>query len=167
MKRLILLFAATLLLMPINAAIAEIKEGDNVAIKLGRDQFGQNIDMEDLLGKTVVIYFWNPYCEECLLSLEQLEDIQKRFPDHQLEVVAIAILTEAKDYKRIKKKLVNFESLYIYDKSGRTARHFDVYKPSNLFIVDEAGTLRYIKRDYKEETKDKLLSQVSKLVSGS
>lgn len=146
-------------------ADAKFEVGDALPSYLGKDPEGNKIELEDHLGKVVVVSFWASWCPPCLKELPALEAIQNAAGKDKLTVVAVNFKESKKQYRHIKKKLASLNLTLTHDKRGSLSRKYGVDAIPNTFIVGKDGKLAYHSVGYGDKTLDKLVTVLNKLLA--
>ena len=128
----------------------------------------QEITLEDLQGKVVLVNFWATWCAPCLKEFSEIpEKILKPFGNKDFVFLPIAIgqkkETVSQKMSELKKYGVNFNVGYDTD-----AEIWHQYAEGSIpknFLIDKNGTIRYTSKGYSEEAFDKLIAQIKKLIS--
>ncbi len=108
-------------------------------IKLS-DTKGASVSLSSLKGKVVVIDFWASWCGPCRRSIPDLKAIYKKYKDKGLEVYAISVDTEKKDWNQaIKEDSTNW--IHVIDDNAFIAKKWNVQYIPNTFLLDKQGKI--------------------------
>ncbi len=108
---------------------------------------GEQIAMESLRGKVVMVNFWATSCATCVQEMPEMVDTYKKYSDRGLEFIAVAMSYDPPNY------VLNFsESRQLpfkvaLDIDGQTAKSFgDVKLTPTTFVIGKDGTIlkRYV-----------------------
>ncbi|TYA92106.1 TlpA family protein disulfide reductase [Seonamhaeicola marinus] len=129
---------------------------------------GEEITLEKLKGKVVLVNFWATWCAPCLMEFSEIpEKILKPFGAKDFVFVPIAIgqkkETVSKKMEQLKKYGVNFN--VGYDTNAEIWHQYAKGSIPKNFLIDKNGTIRYVSKGYSEETFNKLVSEIEKLIS--
>jgi peroxiredoxin len=107
------------------------------------DADGVKKKLSDFKGSVVILSFWASWCTPCLIELPTFADIQRKFQDRGLKVLAVNVdegdegKTFAHDFWQ--KKSFPFPTYFDLDKSLAQLFQVDIL-PSN-FVIDRQGRL--------------------------
>ena len=108
---------------------------------------GEQIAMESLRGKVVMVNFWATSCATCVQEMPEMVDTYKKYSDRGLEFIAVAMSYDPPNY------VLNFsESRQLpfkvaLDIDGQAAKSFgDVKLTPTTFVIGKDGTIlkRYV-----------------------
>ncbi len=108
---------------------------------------GDQIAMESLRGKVVMVNFWATSCATCVQEMPEMVDTYKKYSDQGLEFIAVAMSYDPPNY------VLNFsESRQLpfkvaLDIDGQAAKSFgDVKLTPTTFVIGKDGTIlkRYV-----------------------
>lgn len=119
---------------------------------LGRDRNGEDVNLEKLRGKVVVITFLASWCGPCRRELPMLGHFQKVVGREHLEVVAINYKEPKRDYLSVIRANQDIDLTYVHDVHGSIGGRYGVKGLPNLFIIDAQGRVAFRHRGYSEET---------------
>ncbi len=101
---------------------------------------GVEISLGDYKGKLLYIDFWASWCAPCLQSFPWMNEMQTRYADQGLQIVAINLDLEkalTDDFLAKTKPLFPIG----YDPQGVISRQFNVVGMPNSFLFDGEGNL--------------------------
>lgn len=114
-------------------------------------------------GKVVLLDFWASWCAPCRKSLPWLDELQKRYRDAGLEVIAVNV---DKDRKLAEAFLARIPlSLRLeFDPDGRVAEALGVQAMPTSILIDRSGTIRQRYRGFRAEEESQRERQISELL---
>ncbi len=91
-------------------------------------------------GKVVLVDFWASWCEPCRRSFPWMNDMQKKYADDGLVIVAVNVDNDPEAARRFLEELpATFE--VFYDEDDHMARRFEVIAMPSSFLLDESGRI--------------------------
>lgn len=110
----------------------------NVALKTD----GGTLKLDSLRGKVVYVDYWASWCAPCRKSFPWMNEMQARYGDKGLVVVAISVDTNAAAAKQfLAKTPANF--IVAYDPESVTADALDLPGMPTSFLLDRKGEIVY------------------------
>lgn len=155
--------ACTALVLAAGVAHAVPEVGDVPPAYLGKDQYGEKVNLKDLRGKVVIVTFWATWCPPCRKELPVLETLQQHAGSGRVQVIAINI-EKPSAYRPMKRRLKDYTMTLINDYNGRTKKRFGVAGIPHLAMVKKDGTVAAIKRGYSEEMVPAMIDEVNALM---
>ncbi len=126
------------------------------------DKSGQ-VKLSGYRGKVVYLDFWASWCGPCLVSLPLLEEMRKKFPADEFQIVAVNLDTEPAKAKRfLKKRPVGYPSAT--DPAGKLPEMFGVETMPTSYLIDRNGVVRYVHAGFKKQDISEIQSLVRDLV---
>lgn len=119
-----------------------IKTGEmSYEINLPLYSSGKNVSLEDYKGKIVLLEFWIFHCGYCQAAAPKLNDLQKKYKDKNLQILAVNIADSEKQIGLfIEKFKPEFPILY----QGETiAKQYGVYFYPTIVLVGKDGKVIY------------------------
>jgi len=107
------------------------------------DLDGQPIRLADLRGRVVWINFWASWCPPCQFETPTLREIDERYRDRGLSIVAINV-QETVESAREYAETYGWQFTVGADVSARIFHAYRVYALPTQFIIDRDGILRQI-----------------------
>lgn len=103
---------------------------------------GQEVSMQDLRGKIVLVNFWATTCPGCIQEMPELVDTYNRYRDHGFEVVAVAMTYDPPSQVANYVRKNNLPFPIALDTQGDIAAAFnDVKLTPTAFVVDQQGRI--------------------------
>lgn len=108
---------------------------------------GQTIELSDYRGHIVLIEFWATWCGPCRYSMPSLEEIYRRFRDRGVRVLFV---NEGESPEVIEKWAgKRFSAPILMDQDASVARSYQVQGLPTLFIINQAGSILYVRSGYR------------------
>lgn len=124
---------------------------------------GENVALQSLRGKVVLLNFWATWCGPCRQELPELARLQEKFRQHGLTVVAITVDNEAENVRAfLKKYALKLQALW--DKKKKVAEAYAVEKMPSSYIIDRGGVVRFIHRGYSPEELKRIEAEIDDLL---
>jgi len=97
-----------------------------------------NVALESLRGKAVLVDFWASWCGPCRQSFPWMNDLQKRYGDKGLAIVAVNL---DKDREFADNFLAEVPASFTvaFDPSGKTAESYKVRAMPTTFLISPDG----------------------------
>jgi cytochrome c biogenesis protein CcmG/thiol:disulfide interchange protein DsbE len=124
------------------------------------------ISLRKLRGKVVVVDFWGTFCEPCKKSFPKLQELNAKYADSGLEIVAISE-DEAEDKDKIPGFVNQFGAKFNigWDPDKSVARHYNPPTMPSSYVIDRKGRVRYEHAGYHDEEDAVLEKELKKLLS--
>jgi len=122
----------------------------------------QELSIEELKGKVVILEFWATWCSSCLPAMKKLDSLQTKF-QNKLEIISIS--TESR--KRIEKYITNTNTKLKIAIDTLHQKEFPYRTIPHSIIIDKNGIVKAITspENITEELVEKLIEgkQIEKL----
>jgi thiol-disulfide isomerase/thioredoxin len=130
---------------------------------LGANLAGDDIVLEDYLGKVVVVSFWASWCAPCLQELPVLDAFQKQAGSELMQVVAVNYKEDKKRYRKLHKALSESSTnlIFTHDAKGRIGDKYGVEGLPTLFIIGKSGKVAYKNVGFGDSTIDNLINALN------
>lgn len=128
------------------------------------DQSGEQVDLNALRGKVVLVDFWASWCGPCKQEMPILEALHKKYEAQGLVIVGVNIDNQ-------EKKMANFLKAHpvtfrqVRDKKLKVASR---YKPPTMpttFLIGRDGKLRMIHEGFNKKDAAKIEAEVKKALA--
>lgn len=133
---------------------------------LGRDLRRNDISLDELQGKIVLISFWSSRCDPCLDDMPTLEHIQVQVPPEELVVVAVNVRDP--NASTVRNSLINnttLEATYTFDRRNLIANTFDITQLPTLVLIDRQGHVAYVMRGEAEDRLERVAEELNRLLA--
>ena len=120
--------------------------------------------LPDLHGKIVLVDFFASWCEPCKESFPAMEELQQKYGDKGLVILAINVDKKKEDMEDfLKKHPVTFTILR--DASNKLVNEVKIPTMPSSFLLDRNGKVVAFHRGFKgAETRKKYLEQIESLL---
>ena len=102
------------------------------------------LQLSDYRGKIVVLDFWASWCVPCRRSFPWMNDMQHKYGDKGLVVIAVNLDNEPDDAAKFLQEYPA-DFTIAYDRGGKFARQYSVEAMPSSFVIDRGGQI--IERD--------------------
>jgi len=122
-----------------------------------------HIMSSDLQGKVVYLDFWASWCVPCKKSFPWFNEIQQRYKNQGLVIIAVNMDQEKEDAEKF---LARFPADFIiaYDPNGDVATRYNVVGMPSSYLIDRKGELSLTHLGFREKDKDTLQSAIVNLL---
>ena len=104
---------------------------------------GQQVSMDDLQGKVVLLDFWATWCGPCREALPHIRDVAKKFQGQPLVILSVSLDSDEQKWKEfIAKNGMTWLQYRDGGFTGRIAKMFDVTAIPHTFTIDSDGVLQ-------------------------
>ena len=108
-----------------------------------------SVTLSQLRGKIVVLNFWATWCPPCIEEMPSLVQMQKKFKNTDVTVLAVSVDEDADAYHRFLKDH-GIDLLTVRDPGPRTdqgvsapvASRYGTFKFPETYIIDRSGVIR-------------------------
>jgi peroxiredoxin len=108
---------------------------------------GQQVSMQSLRGKVVMVNFWATSCASCVAEMPQMIETYNKFKGQGMEFVAVAMRYDRPDYILNYAQTRKLPFQVAYDANGSVAKAWgDVGMTPTTFVIGKDGTVlkRYL-----------------------
>lgn len=126
------------------------------------DLKGQQLSLDQMKGKVVLLDFWATWCGPCRLSMPVLEQLQKEYGP-KLALLAIN-LEEPIEVVRGYVQKQNLHSTILLDSEGRVGRAYGSESIPMQVVIDKEGIIRHINFGYAPNLGERLRSEINKVL---
>jgi thiol-disulfide isomerase/thioredoxin len=103
-----------------------------------KSRAGENIKLSELRGQVVLINFWASWCGPCRQSFPWMNDLQKRYGDKGLAIVAVN-LDKDREFANAFLSEVPASITVVFDPAGTTAERYKVKAMPTTVLVSADG----------------------------
>ena len=124
----------------ISTAQAALKVGDSFPDLAGFKLEGKLPD--SLKGKVVIVDFWASWCQPCKDSFPAMNELQKKYADKGLVIIAVNEDEESSDMKDfLKDNAATFT--VVRDAKQKLVGEAGIQTMPSSFVLDDTGTVRF------------------------
>ncbi len=110
------------------------------------------VSLKQHKGSVIYLDFWASWCSPCRKSFPWMNDIQSRYRDAGLTVIAIN-LDESRELAESFLSNMNIDFTIAFDKSGQTAEAFNVMAMPSSFLIDRDGKIIHKHLGFRQKDK--------------
>jgi len=99
---------------------------------------GEQISLDQLSGKVVVMDFWATWCPPCVSSVPELKDLTKKYPRTKLVLISFSADHDQQAWRDFVAKK-NMEWPQYWDSDGRIRNAFGVNAFPTYLVIDPEG----------------------------
>lgn len=123
----------------------------------------QQINLEDYLGKVVLVDFWASWCPPCLLSLPAYEQMRNELGTEEFEIIAINVDEDTEDgLEFLKEHPVSYPVLA--DPKGKIGIPYGVRTLPRSYLLDRQGRIIVKYKSFKDGDENDLKQEITKLI---
>lgn len=161
MKRSLLLAVAAALLASTAGAL---KPGDTPPPIDLPDLNGNKVDLDQLVGKVVLVDFWASWCGPCRQEMPVLEAIHRKYADQGLVIIGVNIDNRAKKMNDfLERASVTFR--IVHDPKVGVASRYELATMPSSYFIGRDGKLRYIHEGFRKKDAPELEARVQTLLA--
>jgi cytochrome c biogenesis protein CcmG/thiol:disulfide interchange protein DsbE len=147
-------------LMLSQLSLAAVTEAPAVKLPTLQGEF----DLEKLHGKVVYLDFWASWCIPCRQSFPWMNEMQARYHDSGLEVVAVNLdKNRALADEFLKKLEANFT--VAFDAQGDSAKAYNLRGMPSSYLIGRDGKLYASHIGFREKDKAKIEQAIQQLLN--
>ena len=143
-------FAAAALLASASARAAAA--GDPAPAFSLPDGGGAPVALDKLKGRVVYVDFWASWCGPCKRSFPWMGEMQKKYGDGGLTVVAINVDKKREDAAKFLAATPGAFTI-VYDPAGSVASSYDVKGMPTSYLVDRTGRIVAVDSGFRDDAK--------------
>lgn len=108
---------------------------------------GEQIVLDSLRGKVVLVNFWATSCPGCIKEMPELVNVHQKYHSRGLETIAVAMSYDPPEYVQLFTEKNGLPFTVALDAGGAAAQAFgDVRLTPTTFVIDRQGKIiqRYV-----------------------
>ena len=145
------------------AALA-VDVGDPAPAFTLRDARSDTVSLESLRGRVVYVDFWASWCGPCRRSFPWMNEMQQRYGERGLAIVAINVDSNPADAARfLERNPAHFA--IAYDHAGATPLSYAVREMPSSYLIDSRGKVVAVEHGFRDERKDALERRIQALLA--
>jgi len=161
-----LLMSLLTVLLPLDGALAQLKEGSAFPHFSALDLDGAAVDTEKLAGKIILLGFWSIYCSSCIQEMPHLAALYNAYKDKGLAVLGINLdALQAEQTAEFMEENANLTVPYptvVDDQRKSIANSMGVGVLPATILVDSNGTVQLFHVGYRPGFEVKLEEAIMK-----
>lgn len=127
---------------------------------------GRSISPANFGGKVLVLNFWATWCAPCVEEIPSLDQLQRRFKNRGLVVLAISVDKDESAYKDFLRR-VNVDFLTTRDPAQKISADYGTLQFPETYIIDSRGKIVSKIISATNWTEDKMINYVDSLLGNS
>ena len=141
------------------AAQAELEPGRPLPVFTLTSLDSQIVDLQDYLGKIVIIHLWKCQWNQCRAEIPHLLKVQEKYPPDKVVILSINVLDKK---GRVEAEVEKYEMNYtvLVGRGKNLTSEYKIKKLPHLFILDQQGVIHTSERFLKEEEIVKVLDEL-------
>ncbi|MEO7775279.1 MAG: TlpA disulfide reductase family protein [Steroidobacteraceae bacterium] len=124
---------------------------------------GINVRLSEHRGDVVLLTFWSSRCNQCRAQLAVLDPLHATYKSAGLVTLAVSIddnPVRAREYLQS----VRSQFPMLLDPAKQVGRSYDVNVLPMVLLIDRAGAVRYVHRDYKSGAEAEYVRELKTLL---
>ncbi len=122
------------------------------------------LQLSSLRGKVVYLDFWASWCVPCRQSFPWMNELQKRYADRGLTIIAVNLDHERADAEKFLRKLAP-DFRVRFDPAGDWAHHFGVQGMPTSVLLDRDGRSRFTHIGFRPADATEYEQQIQQLLA--
>lgn len=122
------------------------------------------VELGKLKGKVVYVDFWASWCTPCRKSFPWMNELNKKYKDQGLEVVAVNLDKSREPIDEFLAK-TPAEFTIAYDPSGTAASSYKVAGMPSSYLIDRNGQLQVSHIGFRDKDKEEMESKIKELLA--
>lgn len=144
------LLGPLLIAMLVAAPVRAARMGETAPALALTTAAGDTVDLARLRGRVVYVDFWASWCTPCKRSFPWMNELDARYRDSGLMIVAVNVDKRRDDALRFLRE-VPARFTVVFDAEGRTPAAFDVKGMPSSYLIDREGRVAAVEEGFHEE----------------
>ncbi|RDH81139.1 MAG: hypothetical protein DIZ80_13565 [endosymbiont of Galathealinum brachiosum] len=136
-----------------NKAPDFILQGDDSVIKLSSYK-----------GKVVYLDFWASWCVPCRRSFPFMNEMQEKYSEEGLKIIAVNLDTEREKAARFL-KMIHADFSIAYDPEGRVPEDYKLSVVPTFYLISREGDIVYKHKGFRNSQNDELEAMIKRALS--
>lgn len=107
--------------------------------------------LSDLNGQVVYLDFWASWCKPCRKSFPWMNQMQLKYAEKELQIIAINLDAEATLAKAFLDKVPALVPI-VYDPKGKIANIYQLLGMPSSYLIDKKGNVRFADKGFFTRT---------------
>ena len=125
---------------------------------------GDTVALDSLRGQIVYVDFWASWCGPCKRSFPWMNELQQRYGDKGLTVIAVNVDRKAEDAERFLAQMPARFTV-VYDAPGATPTAWAVKAMPSSYLVDRTGRVVMVEQGFRDEQKTAVEQRIRDLLA--
>ena len=113
------------------------------------------IKLSDYKNQVVYVDFWASWCVPCRASFPFMNQMQEKYADQGLKIIAINLDEYKKNALRFL-KIIPADFTIAYDPEGNISQAYKLSAVPSIYLIDKAGNIFYTHQGFKPKDFDEL-----------
>ena len=144
------LLGPLLIAMLVAAPVRAARMGETAPALALTTAAGDTVDLARLRGRVVYVDFWASWCTPCKRSFPWMNELDARYRDSGLMIVAVNVDKRRDDALRFLRE-VPARFTVVFDEEGKTPAAFDVKGMPSSYLIDREGRVAAVEEGFHEE----------------
>ena len=143
-----------------------VYKGNTIPKKLIlNDINGEQVDLNKLKGKVILVNFWASWCPPCVHEMPSMQRLQNRFFAKGFTILGVNMAEDVKTVRHFLKTKVAVQFPILFDSDGTALKDWGVFAFPTSYVIDKKGKIRYaIYGGVDWETED-ILKKITSLLN--
>jgi peroxiredoxin len=133
---------------------------------VAEDLDGKKAELRQLLENgPVLISFWATWCKPCIMELNQLQKVYKKYNEKGFQILAIDVDGPRSVSKvRAKVKGLKWDFPVLWDSSKDIYQKYHVLGIPHTVLIDVSGNIRYTHTTYRPGDEEVIIKKIEELL---